>query len=80
LDHVGRFESIDDDFAEVTQHLGLGVLPLPRRNTSGPSEPLAVRDITVTDADRSVLHERYARDDDLLGYPQHLRCELAVMG
>lgn len=70
VDYVGRFENIEDDFAEVTRHLGLGELPLPRRNTSGHSKPLAMRDDTVSDTDRSMLYERYARDYRLFGYPR----------
>lgn|GEM_PF-1297254 len=70
VDYVGKVESLDEHFEEVTQRLNLGKLHLPRRNVSTHSQPLAARDATVTDEDRALLYERYAHDYELFGYPR----------
>ena len=73
LDEIGRFETLDADFARVVAHLGLDVGPLPRVNVSthgAPSEgsPSTGKQIEVTAEDRAYLLERYADDLRLFGY------------
>ena len=60
LDEIGRFESLDADFARVTSHLGLDVGPLPRVNVSTHgSAPGGLRSsgkrVEVTAEDRAYL-------------------------
>ncbi len=75
LDEIGRFESLDADFARIADHLGLEVGPLPRVNISthgtGPGSGVganAGKRVEVTDEDRAYLLERYADDVRLFGY------------
>lgn len=56
VDKVGRVENLAEDLARITVHIGLPKIEVPARNVSPR------REVTVTDADRRLLAERYAAD------------------
>jgi hypothetical protein len=65
VDFVARYETLDRDFAVITDRTGLTSAALGWRNASS-NRVLKVRD--VSDEDRRYLRHVYADDFDLL-YP-----------
>lgn len=63
VDFLGRFESLDEDFATVAHRLGLDA-SLPVINQSAPAKEAPV----VSPAVREVLSRVYAEDYRLFGY------------
>lgn len=61
IDHVGRLEQADADFATVCDRIGVSVM-LPHTNADRRD------DVTVTPADRNVVARRYGADFDAFGY------------
>ena len=64
MDFVGRFESLEEDFAELLTRLGLDPRPLPHRN------PTTRRDdrTYLTEEARELVVRCYAEDFDAFGY------------
>lgn len=69
VDYLGRYENLEDDFAEVVKRIGLPVdLKLPTVNKSSkPDEELAYRAF-YTDWSRQRVADWYAAEIDYLGY------------
>ena len=65
-DFVGRWETIDRDWRELTNQVGMPYHPLPRLNARVPSAP--VPDLAGTPDITSLLRRRYAEDCRLWGY------------
>jgi hypothetical protein len=66
VDVVGKYETLQQDFAAIADRLGLKDASLPWRNTSGNREAARA---PVDPADRAYLAEMYAKDYELFGYP-----------
>lgn len=65
-DFVGRWETIDRDWRELTSQVGMPYHPLPRLNARVPSAP--VPDLAGAPDITSLLRRRYAEDYRLWGY------------
>ncbi|MDZ7771651.1 MAG: sulfotransferase family 2 domain-containing protein [Balneolaceae bacterium] len=64
VDYVGRFERLEEDFAEVCRHIGLPSLSLPRTNVSN-TRPYR----TFYDREsRKWVEEAFAPDIEMFGY------------
>ena len=63
VDYVGRYESIEADFATISDRIGLDAR-LPHRNSSARAH----FDEYYTDELRSLVYRHYKTDFDLLGY------------
>lgn len=61
VDYVGRYESLDDDFAAVCGHLGVEPLPLPRHNTGGGTDYRSLYDARATRLVEQIFAEDIAR-------------------
>lgn len=66
VQHVGRFESLDRDFARICQAIGLKAGPLPHRHAHGGKE----RDYRRYYSDRTAeaVATRFKRDIEAFGY------------
>lgn len=63
VDFIGNYESLDADFARVTERIGLGPISLPRRNASRGSAPSD----TLSPEDNAYLAEVFRRDFEIFG-------------
>lgn len=63
IDHLGRLETFDDDFAAVCRQLGLPVAPPAALNRSSRDEATPASDELT-----SMVAELYRRDFQVLGY------------
>lgn len=65
IDHVGRLETFDEDFAEICRIVGMPVRTLERHNRSpetGITRENASQEL------RSIVEEKYRRDYQIFGY------------
>lgn len=65
VDHLGRLETFDRDFARVSEAIGLPVVPVTRRNQTGGRRP---RRSGLPAGVQARVSEIYRRDFDVLGY------------
>lgn len=65
VQNVGRFETLQDDFAKICKAIGLNAGPLPHRHGSGQK-----RDYRTYYSDRTaaVIADRFKRDIEAFGY------------
>jgi hypothetical protein len=63
VDYIGRYETLDDDFGEITRHLGLD-LQLPRLNTTEHRDYRSY----YSDETRERVGELWSVDVDNFGY------------
>lgn len=68
-DYVGKYESLNDDWASICEKLGVGELSLPHKgwNSSAKSGLTDYRK-HYTEETRAIIAKRYARDIELFGY------------
>jgi hypothetical protein len=69
VDVVGRFETLQQDFAALAARLGLADARLGWRNASGNTAGRAAGPAPIDPADRAFLVDMYRRDYELFGYP-----------
>ena len=65
IDFVGRYEKLDNDFAQVAHEIGLPPEIKPPRLQAAPK---SVHADYYTSETRALMRERYARDIDLFEY------------
>ena len=65
VDHLGRLETFDEDFARIMAAIGLPGTPLARLNASNRSSGGAA----PSDELRAIVGGIYRRDFEILGYP-----------
>ena len=71
MDHIGRYETLDESFSQACRLAGLPELELPRVNASRHPAWRACYDAPLLEAVRAF----YRRDFELLGYPNRLRAK-----
>ncbi|MEM8866295.1 MAG: sulfotransferase family 2 domain-containing protein [Planctomycetota bacterium] len=64
VDFVGRYETLAEDFATVTQHLRMPIKPLGRRNTSNHEDYRTYYDR----ATQQFVRDHWAHDIEAFGY------------
>ena len=65
IDHVGRFENLEEDWGEICGRLGVPVMKLPRKRVSrGREDYRAYYDDDLA----ALVEDHYRRDLDVFGY------------
>jgi hypothetical protein len=65
VDYVGKYESLQHDFDEVCQRIGISPAQLPRINTTSDRDAQAA---TLSPSSLKIIERYFLRDFELLGY------------